>query len=215
MLLLIEKNRGIILDHKIILSVLSLIFFLGCVSGPVCNKPYIQVGNNCCIDRNDNRICDTEDTTTTSSTTTTILTMQPLPDYINSQCSGKLLVVYADRIWLYTGEPVKITASFKNAGKISDIPIVFKFKAMLDDSIDSVAESDKVMSNSGETTDLTVNLVPSKPGRYIISATVDYCERTSEERSTTLNVRDILDKPTTETLVKNETTEKKKWTITS
>ena len=160
-----------------------------------------------------------EDTTTTQATTATtttlILMMHPLPDYINSQCSGKLIVVYADRIWLYTGEAVKITASFKNEGKISGLPIVFKFKAMLDNSVDSIAESDKILSNAGETTDLTTNLIPSKPGRYIISATVDYCETTSEEKSTTLNVRDLGDKSDSETLVKNETSEKKKWTIPS
>ena len=28
---------------------------------PVCNKPYILVGTSCCLDSNDNRICDTDE----------------------------------------------------------------------------------------------------------------------------------------------------------
>lgn len=46
----------------IIFSIFSLIilsFFLsGCTT---CNKPYIKVGNSCCLDNNDNSICDVDE----------------------------------------------------------------------------------------------------------------------------------------------------------
>jgi len=47
-----------------------------CISNqnPVCNSPYILVGTDCCLDRNANKICDTDDTTTTILTTTTTTT---------------------------------------------------------------------------------------------------------------------------------------------
>ncbi|MFH1055700.1 MAG: hypothetical protein V1744_06365 [Candidatus Altiarchaeota archaeon] len=45
----------------------------------VCNPPYIKVGGKCCLDRNDNRICDKDETTTTQprQTTQTTQTTQP------------------------------------------------------------------------------------------------------------------------------------------
>ncbi|MFH0862892.1 MAG: hypothetical protein V1875_07690 [Candidatus Altiarchaeota archaeon] len=56
----------------------------GCLTeNPVCNTPYILVGNGCCLDENGDNICDrdkpvttttTTSTTTTSSTTTTTST---------------------------------------------------------------------------------------------------------------------------------------------
>lgn len=33
----------------------------------VCNKPYIQVGSDCCLDENDNSICDTDETAEVSN----------------------------------------------------------------------------------------------------------------------------------------------------
>jgi len=63
-----------------------LILFSGCISqGPVCNKPYIQVGNDCCLDSVGNGICDKDRPiattvpstikTTTSTTTTSTITL--------------------------------------------------------------------------------------------------------------------------------------------
>ncbi|GEM_PF-2431270 len=49
------------------LVVLSMVAF-GCIQANapdepplVCNKPYILVGNSCCLDENDNSICDTDE----------------------------------------------------------------------------------------------------------------------------------------------------------
>ncbi|MFH0859889.1 MAG: hypothetical protein V1921_01680 [Candidatus Altiarchaeota archaeon] len=39
--------------------------------GVVCEKPYIRVGIDCCLDANDNSICDSDEETTTSSVVTT------------------------------------------------------------------------------------------------------------------------------------------------
>lgn len=43
----------------------------------VCNSPYIQVGNSCCLDQNYNSICDKDETSTTSPTTVTITPTTP------------------------------------------------------------------------------------------------------------------------------------------
>jgi len=40
----------------------------------VCNKPYIRVAGDCCLDLNDNNICDSDEVTTTTTTTTTTST---------------------------------------------------------------------------------------------------------------------------------------------
>jgi hypothetical protein len=40
----------------------STLLFAGCVQQQaVCNKPYILVGNGCCLDKNDNKICDADE----------------------------------------------------------------------------------------------------------------------------------------------------------
>tara|TARA_Y100000031_G_C8222225_1_gene386531 strand:+ start:241 stop:1896 length:1656 start_codon:yes stop_codon:yes gene_type:complete len=60
----------------LILSLVILIFLISaCLSAetptgqvikePVCNKPYILVGNDCCLDKDDNSICDTDEKTET------------------------------------------------------------------------------------------------------------------------------------------------------
>ena len=59
----------------------------GCINpGPVCNRPYIQVGYDCCLDEDDNRICDRDKPVTATtikalatSTTRTTTTLQPVP----------------------------------------------------------------------------------------------------------------------------------------
>ncbi len=60
----------------IIVGIIAFILGLGIGLGPdysiwkdkiVCNEPYILVGTNCCLDSNDNKICDVDETTTTTS----------------------------------------------------------------------------------------------------------------------------------------------------
>ena len=46
------------------LLLISIIFISGCASSNnqiVCNKPYIQVGTECCLDENSNNICDKDE----------------------------------------------------------------------------------------------------------------------------------------------------------
>ncbi|VVB51753.1 Uncharacterised protein [uncultured archaeon] len=59
-----------------------VVFFLFCItlasgclqSQPevICNHPYIRVGQDCCLDKNSNAICDKDETTNPAQTTTTI-----------------------------------------------------------------------------------------------------------------------------------------------
>lgn len=49
----------------------GVFWFYGGVSfGVTCNKPYIKVGSECCLDQNENKICDSDETTTTTQLTT-------------------------------------------------------------------------------------------------------------------------------------------------
>ena len=173
---------------KFLLTVLLLICFLGCVSSP--EKK------------------DTKTTTTLPSTSgpsgpagpasaATTTTINPWPEKISPECQGQL-VLSSDKIWLYTGERVNLLAVFKNVGYTS-FPVVFKGKATLDNSIEGIFESEEIESHSGETINLTTTFTPLKPGRYTISGKVYFCDKTSNEKSTILNVRDIKEKPISQT----------------
>ena len=63
---------------------LIIVFLSGCIQQEtrkeiVCNKPYIRVGTECCLDQNDNNICDTDEqqTTTTISSIENGITCSP------------------------------------------------------------------------------------------------------------------------------------------
>lgn len=96
-----EKNN---MNNKIpiILGILSVIFISGCTdtgqilgsgeSNMVCNTPYIIKGNECCLDQNDNKICDTDESMASQSL------KQECPyeccsngDYKLKTCSGGLI----------------------------------------------------------------------------------------------------------------------------
>jgi len=51
------KNNLIILG--LVLGI--FVFLSGCVEQPTCNSPYILVGSSCCLDTNNNSICDSDD----------------------------------------------------------------------------------------------------------------------------------------------------------
>jgi hypothetical protein len=55
-------------------SALSLLLLIsGCISqAPVCNRPYILVGTGCCLDENNDQICDQDKPIVTSTTWATI-----------------------------------------------------------------------------------------------------------------------------------------------
>ena len=84
---------------RILLSLLLVALMCCCVkngSELVCNNPYIQVGNECCLDRNDNNICDkdeitamTTSTTTATTTTATSTTTTAAPSTANTEPTVK------------------------------------------------------------------------------------------------------------------------------
>jgi len=52
----------------------------------------------------------------------------------------------------------------------------------------------------GETVELTSYYTPKKPGRYTITGRALFSKKQSPEKSSILNVRDIKEKPETETV---------------
>jgi hypothetical protein len=42
-----------------------MLLVAGCQQKVICNKPYILIGTNCCLDKNDNQICDSDEPTNT------------------------------------------------------------------------------------------------------------------------------------------------------
>jgi hypothetical protein len=61
------------MEKILIFGILILTFILSsCQTQIVCNNPYILVGTECCLDTNDNRICDKDEEITPITTTTTI-----------------------------------------------------------------------------------------------------------------------------------------------
>jgi len=59
----------------IALSVLIIVIISGCNTSqqtqqPVCNRPYILVGTSCCLDQNNNAVCDTDESNRIETATT-------------------------------------------------------------------------------------------------------------------------------------------------
>ena len=46
---------------KLLIFGIIILLFVSACNTLVCNKPYIQVGNECCLDENDNSICDKDE----------------------------------------------------------------------------------------------------------------------------------------------------------
>lgn len=63
------------------------VFLAGCIqTTPICSKPDIQVGKTCCSDRNDNGICDRDETKiTTTEVQTTIISTTTLQTIITTK----------------------------------------------------------------------------------------------------------------------------------
>ena len=83
--------------RKIILLglVISLLLIAGCGQQLVCNKPYILVGNDCCLDKNDNSICDKDETEIERTKCTS-----------DNDCVGSASGRYCDtKVWECVGVP--------------------------------------------------------------------------------------------------------------
>jgi hypothetical protein len=69
--------------------VVFVIFISGCVQEEVtCNKPYIKVGSSCCLDVNENGICDSDEEVTTTITTTTTIPDEDEKEAISQLSKG-------------------------------------------------------------------------------------------------------------------------------
>ena len=54
----------VLIKFKIVVLLALVVLLVACATQPaqpVCNKPYILVGNNCCLDKDDNSICDKDE----------------------------------------------------------------------------------------------------------------------------------------------------------
>lgn len=53
------------MKSKLFILLVLIVFLVGCTTGQVtkqvCNKPYILVDNDCCLDKDDNAICDSDE----------------------------------------------------------------------------------------------------------------------------------------------------------
>jgi len=49
------------MKYKIIIGLLIILFISGCTQQIICNKPYISIGADCCLDQNDDSICDSDE----------------------------------------------------------------------------------------------------------------------------------------------------------
>jgi len=93
----------------LVLVIVGIIVISGCIQQEVtCNPPYIKVGISCCLDINNNSICDKDETlptqtqqTTSSQTTTSIITSEKTFAVVSE-------VVDGDTIKLQTGETVRL-----------------------------------------------------------------------------------------------------------
>lgn len=107
---------------------------------------------------------------------------------------GKLVKVELNKIWVYEEEIVEIKATFQNNGVLST-PAVFKGKATVDDTVVQIFESDEIELGPGEVGDLVMYYTPKSPGRHIISGTVHFSKKVTEEKSSILNVLNKEDAP--------------------
>ncbi len=122
---------------RILLTILSALLITGCLCNTkngaetsglnetgkehrlICEKPYITAGASCCLDQDDNKICDTEEpaeattveTTTLQATTsatstltasTTITNMPPQNKTMVESCANKYDVTSDTILYIYT-----------------------------------------------------------------------------------------------------------------
>lgn len=87
-----HKNNTLwyVLGAVVIVVLVIVIFYVNSnkSSTPTCNKPYILVGNSCCLDQNNNGICDTDEQTANTNTPQSQQQSQPQPYCGDGVCSA-------------------------------------------------------------------------------------------------------------------------------
>jgi hypothetical protein len=72
----------------IFLGIILVLAFICGVEGctPTCNKPYILVGTGCCLDQNDNNVCDSDEETKINNTNNTEGAWSKTSGYTVDEC---------------------------------------------------------------------------------------------------------------------------------
>lgn len=88
----------------LILSIIGLVILSGCakenMEGSLCNKPYFEfMKGQCCLDADDNKICDKDETVKEENKENIEIASQPVQALTSEGCSGTLY--YFDCIWSY------------------------------------------------------------------------------------------------------------------
>ncbi len=104
------------------------------------------------------------------------------------------LIRIANKVWVNTGEVVKIDCVFKNTGELTTTA-KFKGEIHLDDRIVGVLESDELDVPVGETVNLTTYFTPKEQGRYIVKGNVYYSKKITFPKESIINVQPIEAKP--------------------
>lgn len=71
------------MKFSIILLIATLVLLAGCTQQATCNSPYILVGTECCLDANENSICDSDESVETTQKTTNDTQIDNLNKYNN------------------------------------------------------------------------------------------------------------------------------------
>ncbi len=80
-----------ILGGIVVIALIAIIIYanLNKVTSPVCNSPYILVGNSCCLDQNLNNICDKDEATTPVSQPESISSEEQ--EQLNNLCTSQFV----------------------------------------------------------------------------------------------------------------------------
>jgi hypothetical protein len=178
---------------KIVVVFLPFLLVCGCVSGPVCDKPYIHVGSDCCLDKDDNRICDRDEATTTTvkPTTTTTTTAIPTTTIAPKEvppAKGELVGLELSKSEVFLGEEVTVSGTFRNLGS-TEVPVVLRCNVVSPDNGISVFSGGETGVPAGKEGRAIVRFTPSKPGRYVIRGRVYFVDKMSSEQTATLEVK--------------------------
>lgn len=96
-------------------------------TAPLCSPPYIQVGKRCCMDGNNNGICDTDEVTTTAATTVATTTTRQTTTRATTtteQTTTTTTLVIKCNTNIDCGTPLDVNICYEKAiYKLTDIPM--------------------------------------------------------------------------------------------